>query len=112
MASAQNVGKLDRYVTIEANTPSVSGTGQRTESWATITNGARFAEITYLSGPEFVAASQVNAEVAVRIRVRYLSTITPAMRVLYGSIYFDIVRVAEVGRGEYLDLFCKSQRTT
>lgn len=107
---ADNFTKLDRMVTIESRTDAVSGTGQRTPTWATLTDGQRFAQILPLSGPEFVAAAQVNAEITVRIRIRYLSTVTPKMRVVDGSVIYDVLRVAEVGRREYTDLFCKSQQ--
>lgn len=49
-----------------------------------------WAEIIPGSSREFIAAKSINAELTHEIRIRYLSGVTPKMRILYGTRVFDI----------------------
>lgn len=64
------------------------------------------AEVTPLQGKETFLANQELAEHIVRFRIRYLSGVTPKMRVSYDSRIFDIdappVNVNELGREMHL----------
>lgn len=55
-----------------------------------------WAAIEPLSGREYLQLQNTNAEITVRIRIRYLPGITPAMRVVYGSRVFNIQAVIDV----------------
>lgn len=60
-----------------------------------------------LRGREFFAAHELQARVDIRVRVRYVAGVNPAMRVLFGSRIFEIVAVIEpeINRRE-LQLMC------
>lgn len=100
-------GELDRYITLQTNTPSQSATGEVSESWGTLAQV--WARKVEKGGREFAAAQQINAETQVMFRIRYRSDVTPSNQLTYDSVTYDILHVAEVGRGVGLDLLCKAQ---
>ncbi|MDW7651312.1 MAG: phage head closure protein, partial [Bacillota bacterium] len=61
------------------------------EAWVDI--GTVWASIEPLSGREFFAAQQVNAEVSTKITLRYKAGIKPEMRVLFAGRVFEILSV-------------------
>lgn len=80
-----NAGTLNRKIYIE--TPSVTpdtGGGQPA-TWATQTNGERWASIRTLSGSESYVAAQLQGFVSHRVTTRYVSgdetNLTPKQRV-------------------------------
>jgi len=76
------------------------------EPWADV--ATIWASIEPLSGREFFAAQQVNAEVTTRIRTRYLAGIKSSMRVVYGSRIFDIQSIIDIEeRHTEMHLMCK-----
>jgi SPP1 family predicted phage head-tail adaptor len=86
-----NAGRMRHRITIQqrANTPDTFG--QPIESWADV--ATVWASVEPLQGREFFAADQVNAEVTTRIRMRWRSGITAAMRVSFDSRLYDIQSV-------------------
>lgn len=48
------------------------------------------AAIYPLSGKDFFAAETINSEVTHKINIRYVEGITSAMRIQFGSRYFEI----------------------
>ena len=50
-----------------------------------------WAAIEPLRGREWLETRMVQADVDTRIRIRYLSTVTPSMRVLWGTRVFEII---------------------
>lgn len=85
-------GELRHRVTIEQK---VAGSPQRTPSgavddvWTTFKE--RWAAFEPLSGREFFASEQVQAEVKVRFRLRYTSGITAGMRVVHAGVAYPLV---------------------
>ena len=63
-------------------------------TWATFATVK--AEVIPMQGRESYLANQPLAENVVQIRTRYISGITPKMRVSYDSRYFDIESVINV----------------
>lgn len=67
-----------------------------------------WAAVEPLSGREFFAASQVNAEVTGRIRIRYMAGVRPTMRAVLGERVFEILAVIDPQeRHEELQLMVK-----
>lgn len=100
-------GKLRHRVAIERNqeTPDAD-TGAMVPAWVPV--ATVWASVEPLSGREFVAAQAVQANVSVRIVVRYRPDITPAMRIVHGGKVHNIAAVLadkDSGR-EYLTLMC------
>lgn len=86
-------GELRHRVTIEQNTPTVSGTGERSDNWTTM--ATVWAAVEPLAGSERWLR-EVAAEVAdasTRIRLRYQEGITTAMRATHRGNVYDIEAV-------------------
>jgi len=49
-----------------------------------------YASIVPISGKEYFASKQVNAEVSHKIECRYVAGVLPTMRIVYGSRIFEI----------------------
>lgn len=101
-------GKLNKRITIEqsaAGSPSQDAYGEPSVSW--ITFKEVWAEIGPIQGREFWARQQVQSEVTVRVRIRYLQGVTSAMRVVYGTRILSIENVIDPREGhEELQLMC------
>ena len=90
-------GSLRHTGTIERQTKTQDSTGAIVPSWTAYAEGVR-ASIEPISGREFFSASQVQSEVNTRIRIRYLEGVTPKMRYVHGSDYYDIQSVQQDSR--------------
>ncbi|MDV2503085.1 MAG: phage head closure protein [bacterium] len=86
-------GKLRHKVVIEKLAESADGAGGVISTWST--HATRRASIEPLSGREFFAAQQIASEVSIRVRLRYVSGVTPKMRVSYTDPD-DGVRLLEI----------------
>lgn len=91
-----NAGRLCHYVTIEAVTRTSDSGGGATESWASISNGAIWVEITPITSSEQFAGEQLQNVITHKIWMRYLSGVTTAHRVTFGSRHFHIRSVVNV----------------
>lgn len=83
--------RLRDVVTIQESTISRSAHGQPIESWADVDTVR--ARVESLSGKEWFAADQRQSRVTTRITIRYVSGVEPKMRVVHGSITYNIVAV-------------------
>lgn len=95
-------GDLDRRITIEQATAGTDDYGAPTQTWATLAQV--WAQVKPVRGQEYFAAQQVNARVDTVFKIRHRTDITTAMRISYGSEYYDIQSVLEIGRREGLEL--------
>jgi len=84
-------GSMRHAVTIQSPTKSQDSTGSIVSTWADFAETR--ASIEPISGREFFSAAQVRSDVTTRIRIRFLEGVTPKMRVVHGSDYYDIQSV-------------------
>lgn len=95
-------GKLDREIIITRLSETVSDSGNVVKSWTPLhTVRAEKVELTAAENLEAfgnVAAGQVV------FRLRYVDGITPADRILFDGVNFDIESVTELGRRHGLEL--------
>jgi SPP1 family predicted phage head-tail adaptor len=106
MALTFKTGDLRHRVIIQRVNEAQNDTGEIVQSWATYVSA--WCQILPLSGSEFIAARQANAEVTHTIKCRYYRGITPRMRILYGSRVFEILAVMNWGeRNEELRIMAK-----
>lgn len=87
-------GELRKRVTLQRLVAGRDSLGGVTESWEDV--GTYWAAVEPLKGHEFFAASQVNAEVTGRIRMRYRPGVDPTMRAALGTRVFAIQAVIDV----------------
>jgi SPP1 family predicted phage head-tail adaptor len=99
-------GELRCRVALQTATETQDGFGAPVPAWAT--TATVWGEMVDLTGREFFAAQQENAEVSTRIRIRYLAGVTPKMQAVVSSRTFDILAVmGPEGRKRELHLMCK-----
>ena len=101
-------GRLRHVVDVQSMTFTTDSYGGKIRSWSNYLTGVR-AEIKPLSGREFGAAQAAQSELTARIRMRYVSGIVPAMRIVHGSINYEIVSVVNVdGMSRELEIMVKT----
>jgi SPP1 family predicted phage head-tail adaptor len=99
-------GELNCRVALKTATETQDDYGDVVSGWATI--ATVWGEVVDLSGREYFAAQQVNAEVTTRMRIRYLAGVTPKMRGVVNGRTLEILSVLEPeGRRRELHLMCK-----
>ena len=107
--SEMEAGKLRHRVTIQqlvAGSPQQLPNGEPDVTWTDYLTVWAFVEP--LKGRELMLAQQMQSEVDVRIRMRYRSGVTAAMRAVYASVNYDILAVIDPDlRRVELELLCK-----
>lgn len=99
-------GRLDKRVTLQAHGITQDANGTPVEGWSDV--ATVWAAVEPLSGREFFAAAQVQAEQMQRITIRYRTGVTTAMRVAWAGRLFDITAVIDWReRHEALQLMCR-----
>lgn len=93
-------GALNKQIIIESVTEARATDGGTTNTWATF--ATVWAEFVVLKGSvgvgnESVQADRPVAEANQQIRIRYLSGLTPKMRVKFGTRYFNIRSIVNSG---------------
>lgn len=103
-----DAGKLDQRVTIQEKSVTRAANGEEVITW--VTHAERWARVEPIRGREFFAAAQMQGAVDYRVTIRYLSTVTRAMRLLWRGVVLDIVAepIDVNARKAYLELMCVS----
>jgi SPP1 family predicted phage head-tail adaptor len=100
------IGNLRHRVTLQQKTVIEDDLKQQSEAWTDI--ASVWACIEPLSGREYFAARQENAEVTAKITIRYRKDVTPDMRAVSEGRVFDVLSVINPGeRNISLILMCK-----
>lgn len=99
-------GNLRHRITLQKQIDELNDFGAFEKRWKSI--ATVWAEILPINGREYFSAAQVQSEVTTQINLRFLTGITPTMRVLFGKRQFEIVSVINLaGREIQLQLMCK-----
>lgn len=99
------IGKLRHRITIEEATETRDDYGAPEPTWETFAEV--WASVESLSGREYFVARSSNSEVTHRVTIRYLSGLSPIMRIVYDSRVFEIVSILDrPGREKYLEVLC------
>ena len=101
-----NSGDLRHRVELQQRVKSRNAVGEETYSW--LTYATVWAAVEPLTGRELYEAQQISAEVTVRVRVRYLKSVSVEHRVLFDSRGFNVNFVQNIEeRNRELVLLCK-----
>lgn len=90
-------GKLRHRITIQ-NYTITNTQGEVAKTWATF--ATVWASIEPMKGREFFESAIEESEITAKITIRYKSDVKPQMRVVYGSIIYEIVSVIHTGLRE------------
>lgn len=100
-----NVGSLDRRITLQNYTATQSDYGESVPSYSTL--ATVWANVVQKSGNESVLASKNTAQADCIFLIRYRTSVTEKTRIVYNSVNYDIIHIAETGRKRYLELTAK-----
>ena len=96
-------GALRHRIEIQVASTTQNAAGEPSGTWSA--SSYAYAAIWPLRGSEYLNASQERSSVTHRVRIRYLSGLTPENRIKFGSRYFNIVSVISVDeRNIYQDI--------
>lgn len=99
-------GDLRHSIVLQKPTEASDGIGGMTTTWSTFKTVR--AAIWPLKGAEYISAMQVTSEISHKIRIRYISGLTPKHRIKWGSRYFDIEEIINPDeRDIYFEMMCK-----
>lgn len=106
--------RMRHQITFQSENPSADTAGGYVLAW---TNGATvWAEIKTRfshSGSEKFSAGQLENRTSYAITTRYISGITPKMRILFGSRVLNIRSVVNLdGKNEILEIFAEEGLAT
>jgi SPP1 family predicted phage head-tail adaptor len=100
------IGRLRHRIKLQTYTAFRDSFGAEEPEWTDV--ATVWASVTPASGKEYFASAQTNAELTTKITMRYLSGITPNMRVVFDERIFEIVSVLNYEeRNVELNLLCK-----
>lgn len=100
-------GKLDKRVSIRAQSTTRDALNQKVATWTQITNGEVWAHIAPLSNREGMEARSNQTEISHRVTIQYRADINAAMRLFYGTRELAIVGIRDPNeRHEYLEITC------
>mgnify|MGYP002265685874 CR=1 FL=1 len=96
---------MRHVVIIETPGESNDTQGQPIKTWSTF--ATVHAAVEPLTGREYFAAAQINAETTTKITIRYQAGITQKMRVSYDSKIYNIDGIKNIGeRDRQIELTC------
>lgn len=99
-------GQLRQRITLQSKTAIQNTFGEEVITWVDFAEV--WAAVEPNTGREFLEGRQVTAEVTTMIRIRYRSGVIPTMRVVYGSITYDVLAVLQPKENRReLNLICQ-----
>ena len=85
-----NAGKLSEPITVQRATLTTDGAGGQTQSWATLSGSPTKAWIMPLSGSEQYRFDRMEANVKLKLVVRYTSSIQEKDRIVIRSRNYNV----------------------
>lgn len=102
-------GKLDRRITIQADSSTVNEYGVPVEAWSDFATVP--AQIIQTSTEEYLRAYGETDSLAMIFRIRWLAGVTTNHRVVYEGKNLNIRETKEIGRRKGWELRCDEVRT-
>jgi SPP1 family predicted phage head-tail adaptor len=87
-------GNLKHKVEIQSYSQTTNDFGEVTKGYYVFKTV--YSSITPISGKEYFASKQVNAEVSHKIEFRFVDGVLPTMRIVYGARVFNIESVINI----------------
>lgn len=103
MSKGVAAGLLDKRVKLQTSATGQDAIGEPNTGWTDF--ATVWAGIRDISGREYMAAAAVQNSAQTRIFIRALAGVVPSMRVLHGTVAYNIEAVLEQENGSLL-LIC------
>lgn len=101
-------GKLKHRISIEQKSETIDSVGDAVNTWTTFKTV--WAEVLSQSGKEFFAAREQHSELTHLITIRYLSGVTPKMRINHGGSFYNILAAFDPRKDrQELKIYCNEQ---
>lgn len=103
-----NPAELTERITIEKKAETKDSIGTRQEVWTEFKKV--WASVKDLFGREYFAAQQVNSEISVKVKIRYVEGIKSTMRIIAGDRVLEIKSppIRDKRKGEII-LMCREK---
>lgn len=96
------IGQLDRRIQFLSRTVTQTATGEPSRSWSSFLTC--WAQVEESSGGETITADTPTVTHELLFTVRYRSTITELLRILYNGKNYQITHIEEIERRNYLKI--------
>ena len=100
-----NVGRMRYRIEIENFVSTTDADGFVLETWNSFTTV--WADITPVSGKEYLNSAQTLSEVTSKIYIRYISSIKTTMRIMFGDRIFNIQSILPDERNGMITIMAK-----
>ena len=98
-----SIGKMRHRITFQRITPAINENGF--ESGLPQEYKAVWAAVSNLSGREFFAAAQVNAENTVKFTIRYLAGLDQTMQIIFDGKPYNIIAIDNLKyKNKYMEI--------
>lgn len=110
MMQGNNPGLLDRRITLQSRTVAANAYNEQIETWTDILDV--WAKVEYpATGSDEITQSGLNvAFQRVMFTIRHRNDIGFVERIVYKSETYDIERIEEIGRKQYLKLTTEKRK--
>jgi SPP1 family predicted phage head-tail adaptor len=98
-------GKLRERVTVQQATENRNRLGESISTWSTFSEV--WASVQGVSAREFLLAGQQQVEISHRVRMRYLTGLTPQMRLSWRGRTLEIISILEHENRSVHELICQ-----
>ena len=96
-----NIGTMRERIVFQQQSRTLDSMGGAVVTWSTVTTV--WASVAEMSGAESFNTMQIQPETTATFTIRYLSTITQAMRISYASNFYNIKEIInDDNRDKYL----------
>ena len=99
-----NALDLDRRVVLQQITAADDSHGEPSMAWVDF--ASVMAKIADMTGRQYMAAEATKNVVTTEVTIRYRAGVVPSMRVMHGTVVYDIEAVLGQDR-RWLTLMCK-----
>jgi SPP1 family predicted phage head-tail adaptor len=96
------IGDLDRRITLQSYTETANAFGEKVPTWSTL--ATVWAGVMFKDGGERLITQKETVTADVIFTIRYRSTVSEKTRIVWDSVNYDILHIAEVDRKRYLEL--------
>ena len=98
-------GKLRERVTVQQATENRNRLGESISTWSTFSEV--WASVQGVSAREFLLAGQQQVEISHRVKMRYLTGLTPQMRLSWRGRTLEIISILEHENRSVHELICQ-----
>jgi len=100
-----NPGLMDRQIELQRVTVTKSPGGAPSQSWAKLAD--IWAQVVPVSGNEVMKFQREVSQQVAKFRIWFYPGLTAKDRIVYGGQNWDILHIAEVGRGEAMEILAQ-----